>query len=437
MSFSLKDKTFDEMLSFLREILQIDTVKSAASEGKPFGEGNALCLEKVLDKAKEMGFETFNCDNYAGHVDFGNGDEIFGILGHLDVVPAEGKWTYPPFGGEIKDGVLYGRGVLDDKGPMIACLYALKQLKDEGFVPSKKIRLIFGCDEESGWGCMDYYSSKIKLPDVGFSPDGDFPVINVEKGVCHLTMTVDGLPKSIKNISGGSRVNIVMDDCFVQIEGDVSVSGCEKTFKDGNTFLRCVGKAAHGSTPQYGDNAFKKLADLLHKIYPENDCISFVSQKAAADFFGKSWGVNLSDKQSGDMTINVGKVRTQQGKLLLGLDIRYPVSYTQEQVLDLLKCRSPKGCTFEVNGSHPPLYVAEDTPLVKTLLEVFEKETGKKAKPLAVGGATYARALPLGVAFGPVFEDDEKVIHEKDERVSLDKLRLMMTLYYQAIKKLC
>ena len=176
---------------------------------------------------------------------------------------------------------------------------------------------------------------------------------------------------------------------------------------------------------------------MLHEIYPENDCISFVSQKTAADFSGKSWGVNLSDKQSGDMTINVGKVRTQQGKLLLGLDIRYPVSYTQEQVLDLLKCRSPEGCTFEVNGSHPPLYVAEDTPLVKTLLEVFEKETGKKAKPLAVGGATYARALPLGVAFGPVFEDDEKVIHEKDERVSLDKLRLMMTLYYQAIKKLC
>ena len=245
MSFSLKDKTFDEMLSFLREILQIDTVKSAASEGKPFGEGNALCLEKVLDKAKEMGFETFNCDNYAGHVDFGNGDEIFGILGHLDVVPAEGKWTYPPFGGEIKDGVLYGRGVLDDKGPMIACLYALKQLKDEGFVPSKKIRLIFGCDEESGWGCMDYYSSKIKLPDVGFSPDGDFPVINVEKGVCHIDIDAGALPRGVKEISGGQRVNIVLDECRAVIEGGVSVykqSGAaapEKTFSGKKSDLRC------------------------------------------------------------------------------------------------------------------------------------------------------------------------------------------------------
>ena len=244
---------FDKALDATMKMLAVDSVQGAPCADSPFGEGVAKCLHIVEDAAKERGFRTVYGDGYYVYAEIGEGD-LFGILGHVDTVPYEGKWDANPLG-EIKDGKIYGRGVLDDKGPMIACLYALKQLKDEGFVPSKKIRLIFGCDEESGWGCMDYYSSKIKLPDVGFSPDGDFPVINVEKGVCHLTMTVDGLPKSIKNISGGSRVNIVMDDCFVQIEGDVSVSGCEKTFKDGNTFLWCVGNGAPGSTPQSGDTA--------------------------------------------------------------------------------------------------------------------------------------------------------------------------------------
>ena len=449
MQFNITQKTFDEMLASLRKVLQFDTIKSPAKENMPFGEGNAKCLNFVLDLAKGMGFETYNCDNYAGHADFGHGEEIFGILGHLDVVPvAEKGWKAPPFAAEIIDGYLYGRGVLDDKGPMIACLYAVKQLMDEGFCPGKKIRLIFGCDEESGWGCMDYYAKKVKLPGVGISPDGDFPVINVEKGVCHLLLDAGKLPDGL-TINGGQRANIVLDECAAVVDGGIKVyrkadsaqsdinGDLEVCVKDGKTTITAYGKSAHGSTPQVGDNASWKLFKALKALYPDDQTINFVCNKICGDFYGESWGLPLQDAQSGKMTINVGFLRTECGRLHLGLDIRYPVSYTQNEVLEKITQNSPDGVTFKVQGRHDPLYVPSDSKLVQTLLKIYNDATGQNDKPLAVGGATYARALPMGVAFGPVFPDDEKVIHETNERVSLDRLRLMTELYYQAVKELC
>jgi len=245
----ITQQTFDQMIATLQKTLQINTIKSPAKEGMPFGEGNAICLNYVLDLCRQMGFETQNFDNYAGHADYGDGDEVFGVLGHLDVVPVSPTgWVVPPFSGEIKDGCLYGRGVLDNKGPMIACLYAIKQLKDEGFKPSKKIRIIFGCDEESGWKCMDYYASKIKMPDEGFSPDGDFPVINVEKGLVHFEINAGKLPDGVE-VSGGQRPNIVLDECHAKLP-------------DGSEVVE-YGKASHGSLPECGDNAGWKLFTKL------------------------------------------------------------------------------------------------------------------------------------------------------------------------------
>ena len=448
MQNQITQQTFDEMLATLRKVLSFNTIKSPAKENMPFGEGNAECLNFVLDLAEKMGFKTYNCDNYAGHADFGDGQEIFGILGHLDVVPvAEKGWKVPPFSAEIADGYLYGRGVLDDKGPMISCLYAVKQLMDEGFCPSKKIRLIFGCDEESGWGCMDYYAKKVKLPSIGISPDGDFPVINVEKGVCHLLLDAGKLPSGV-TIDGGQRVNIVLDECSATIDGNVKVyrqvdskkaenSDVEVCIKDDKTVITAYGKSAHGSTPQVGDNASRKLFKALKALYPDDETIKFVSDKICGDFYGESWGISMQDAQSGKMTINLGFLRTKGDRLLLGLDIRYPVSYTQTEVLEKIKQNSPADVKLKVQNYHDPLYVPSDSTLVQTLLKIYNDLTGEKAKPLAVGGATYARALPMGVAFGPVFPGDEKVIHETNERVSLKRLRLMTELYYRAIKELC
>ena len=420
----ISQQTFDQMIKTLQKTLQIDTIKSQAKEGMPFGEGNAICLNYVLDLCKQMGFKTQNFDNYAGHADYGDGEQVFGVLGHLDVVPVNPVgWVVPPFSGEIKDGVLFGRGVLDNKGPMIACLYAIKQLKDEGFKPSKKIRIIFGCDEESGWKCMDYYATKTKMPDEGFSPDGDFPVINVEKGLVHFTVTIDGLPDGLQ-IWGGERPNIVLDECHVILP-------------DGSEFVE-YGKASHGSLPECGDNAGWKAFDKLFNLYPQNEAISFANNKICGDYNGGNVGIGWSDEVSGKLTLNLGFVKTDANKLILGLDVRYPVTYTLDQVVEQIKSQLPQGADLQIYGAHAPLYVPADSNLVKTLLQVYSEETGvKNPEPLAVGGATYARRLPVGVAFGPVFDSDEKLIHETNERASLEHLKKMMNIYYKAIKTLC
>ena len=420
----ITQQTFDQMIETLQKTLQINTIKSQAKEGMPFGEGNAVCLNYVLDLCKQMGFTIQNFDNYAGHADYGDGEQVFGVLGHLDVVPVNPVgWVEPPFSGAIRDGVLYGRGVLDNKGPMIACLYAIKQLKDEGFKPSKKIRIIFGCDEESGWKCMDYYATKTKMPDEGFSPDGDFPVINVEKGLVHFTVTIDGLPDGLQ-IWGGERPNIVLDECHAILP-------------DGSEFVE-YGKASHGSLPECGDNAGWKVFDKLFNLYPQNDAISFAKNKICGDYNGGNVGLGWADDVSGKLTLNLGFVKTDANKLILGLDVRYPVTYTLDQVVDQIKSQLPQNSDLQIYGAHDPLYVPADSNLVKTLLQVYSEETGiKNPQPLAVGGATYARRLPVGVAFGPVFDSDEKLIHETNERASLEHLKKMMNIYYKAIKTLC
>jgi len=420
---SITQQTFDQMIATLQKTLQINTIKSEAKQGMPFGEGNAICLKYVLDLCEEMGFETQNFDNYAGHADYGDGDEVFGVLGHLDVVPVNPTgWVADPFGGEIKDGVLYGRGVLDNKGPMIACLYAIKQLKDEGFKPSKKIRIIFGCDEESGWKCMDYYASKIKMPDEGFSPDGDFPVINVEKGLVHFEINAGKLPEGVV-VYGGARPNIVLDECHAVLP-------------DGKEIVE-YGKASHGSLPECGINAGWKMFEKLNELYPQNQAITFANTKVCGDYNGRNIGIGWSDDVSGKLTLNLGFVKTVDGCLILGLDVRYPVTFDLQQVIDQIKSQMPQEATLQVFGAHAPLYVPAESNLVQTLLKVFGEQTGTKdPQPIAVGGATYARRLPVGVAFGPVFDSDEKLIHETNERASLDHLRKMMNIYYEAIKAL-
>jgi len=417
------EQYFDAMINTLQKLLRIDTVKSAAEPGAPFGKGNAECLRLALDTAEDMGFETVNCDNYAGHADFGGGEETVGVLGHLDVVPAEGGWTYPPFGGQIVDGFLYGRGTLDDKGPMVACLYAMKALKDEGFVPKKKIRWIVGCDEESGWACMDYYAKKFAMPQTGFSPDGDFPLINREKGLYHFNLNLGKVSENIISFESGLRVNVVPDTAKAVVKID-----------EESVTLTAKGISCHGSMPQNGDNAAWKLFRELQTLFPDDKAIAFVAEKLCRDFNGHAWGIPFEDEPSGKITHNIGKVRVENGELYLGIDIRYPVTFTEMQIVTAIKENSP-GTVTKLHA-HPPLYIEEGSELVQKLLKAYAAATGEKAYTIALGGATYARSLPQGVAFGPVFPDEEQNIHCTDEKVSLEALRQMLKIYYEAIEAL-
>ena len=424
----------------LRTVLQFNTEKSEAALGAPFGINVKNCLDYVLNLASSFGLTTYNCDGYAGHADYpGAGNEILGILGHLDVVPAKAEeWSYPPYSATVANGKLFARGAMDDKGPMIACLLAVKILKEAGFTPQKTIRLIFGCDEESGMQCVEHYFTKMPYPTVSFSPDGDFPVINREKGIYQFNLVCGKLPQGV-HINAGERANVVPSLCTVTTQQPIDVDmyqeiKCIEAAK-GCTYI-ATGKAAHGSTPDEGINATHILLKALADTYPDNETLRFVSEKVT-DTSGKAWGIALSDKESGRLTCNLGVLRTSaDGTLTATVDIRFPVTYSCSQMYDVLRANTPP--QFDIEGVHvsEPLFVPSDSSLVTTLMDVYNRRMETNLEPLAIGGGTYSRCLPNCVAFGPLFPREEQTIHMPNELIVLDNLRTMAELYLEAIYRL-
>ena len=435
------NEQFDELVASLQKVISFNTEKSVAAQGAPFGKNVKACLDFVLKMASEYGLTTYDCDGYAGHADLvGSTDEVLGILGHLDVVPSKAEeWMYPPYAAEIHDGKLYGRGTMDDKGPMIACLYAVKALKEAGFKPSKTVRLIFGCDEESGMQCVEHYFSKMPFPTVSFSPDGDFPVINREKGIYQFDVICGKLPHGV-TITAGERANVVPSLCTAtspvgQVES-AEFQGiiCEKT-ANGYTYT-ALGKSAHGSTPDEGINATHAILKMLAANFPDNATLQFLANKVI-DTSGKAWGINLSDKESGKLTCNLGVLRTAaDGTVTATVDIRFPVTYTCDKMYQILCEHTP--AEFKVVPGHvsEPLFVPSNSQLVTTLMNVYNKEMKTHLEPLAIGGGTYSRCLPNCVAFGPLFPGEEQTIHMPNECVDLANLRKMAELYLEAIYQL-
>lgn len=426
---------FDKMIDSLMDLLAIDSTQGMPHPLSPFGKGVGECLQYIDELSKKMGFVTHNEEGYYLTADVGEGDS-FGILGHVDVVPWDDDWDYSPLGERVGD-LIFGRGVLDDKGPMLCCLWATYELLQRGLKPRKKIRFVWGGNEESGWKCIERYMQNDVMPSQGFSPDGDFPVINCEKGLAHWQVKIPA-PDGMTSIKGGSRGNIVMADCECTLHGKVDVKPSEKvkvTTVDGNTVLYATGKPAHASTPWQGDNALWHVLDALKSVN---------SQWAKLDSLlshndGSGVGAKLSDDKSGKLTFNVGCVDSEKrdGKtwITLTIDTRIPVTYPIHYVGELIS--KALGATAELVHFHNPLYVEQDSELVQSLLAVYNEQTGQNAKPIAIGGGTYARALPCGVAFGPIFPDQISTIHQKNEYVDIPTLRKTYEIYKQAIFKLC
>ena len=439
---------FDQLVGSLQKVISFNTEKGVATAGAPFGKNVKNCLDYVLELASSQGLTTYNCDGYAGHADLaGSTGEVLGILGHLDVVPSKAEeWLYPPYAGEIHNGKLYGRGTMDDKGPMIACLYAVKALKEAGFKPRKTIRLIFGCDEESGMQCVEYYFNKMPYPTVSFSPDGDFPVINREKGIYQFDIICGKLPAGVA-VTAGERANVVPSLCTLtctaspstavkalelgKCKGEISV---EKT--DGKFIYTALGKSAHGSTPDEGINATHSILKMLADNFPDNATLRFLADKVI-DTTGKAWGINLSDSESGKLTCNLGVLRTSSdGTLTATVDIRFPVTYTCDQMYQILREHTPREFTIRPEHISEPLFVPSNSQLVTTLMNVYNGITNTNLQPLAIGGGTYSRTLPNCVAFGPLFPGEEQTIHMPNECVDINNLRKMAELYLEAIYQL-
>ncbi len=422
---------FNQAIKTLQNWIKIKSVKTNPEENMPFGKGIYDMLNLALSDGEKLGFTTVNYDNYVGEITFGEGDDKDGlaILCHLDVVP-EGElsfWKYPPYEGVIDNGGIYGRGVIDDKGPAVLCLYALKELKDNGFKPSKKIKLILGCDEESGWACMDYYNKVAVMPDVGFTPDGDFPVIYGEKGLIPYKYFTN-LSENILDIKGGDRVNVVCDKASVTLknytEKTVEIASAFGGKIIDNSFI-FEGRTAHGSTPENGDNAIKKMLAFLVEV-GEFDSVLY------QNLFEDKLNFSIIKDETGILTFSPNVIKIIDGKIVILVDSRHPCTYTIDQIKPLLE----KVGNGEMLSYTKPLIVDKESKLVKTLVGIYNEYNNCNKQPLAIGGGTYAKVMKCGVAFGPC-EMDMNIAHMQNEGISLDYLKKCYEMYKEAIKRLC
>lgn len=447
----------EDVIKSIQESVRIKSVQEAPLEGMPFGEGPAKALEHMLALGESLGFKVENFDNYAGHIDFGTGsdEEMVGILGHVDVVPEGTGWDYPPYEARIVDGKMYGRGVLDDKGPTIAALYALKAIKDSGLKLNRKVRVIVGGNEETGWGCMNHYFGELKMPQpaMAFTPDSSFPVTFAEKGILHTLLTKKYDKELDFSISGGVAFNSVPDSAvgmFPLSMKDEIMSNLDKynegkeykitaTEKEGKIEVVSLGKASHGARPANGYNAITALFTFLNMLKIENaelkNVVEFFNEYVKMEYNGKSLGIEFKDEPSGVLTLTVGKMEFSGKELMFGFDIRYPVTFKQNQVFDeIAKRAATKGIETSVKSAKAPLYVPKDSFLVTTLMNIYKDVTGDvDAEPVAIGGGTYARAVTNGVAFGALLKDQEDNMHQKNEYLEVEKLDTWLKIYVQAI----
>ena len=411
----------DEIKKKISQIVRFPSYQQPAENGMPFGVPAAEALSYFLGLAKTMGFETHNYDNYAGEVIFGEGEE-FAVLAHLDVVPAGSGWTHEPFGGEIdkENARIWGRGTMDDKGPAIIMLYCLKALKDEGFKPNRKIKLILGCNEETGWACMDHYKKVAHMPEEGISPDADFPVIYAEKGILHIKLKFTVKGAKFAELTGGERANMVCDLCTAS--ADASFGDPEKfglKLEGGKVVSR--GKSAHGSTPDEGVNAIEPMLRYL-KLDGIADLL-FKDKLSLAEL----------EDETGKLTLSPDVIKSAGDEIYITCDIRYPATYDEKFILSKI---SGYGIPYEVMHSQAPLYGEKDGFLVKTLCEVYNEVCGTDVQPIAIGGGTYARALKRGAAFGPEEAGEESTIHQANEYITFEKIEKCFKIYKLALERL-
>lgn len=452
----------DDIIKGVQELIQIKSVEGEPAENMPFGLGPYEGLKYVLDLAAEMGLKVKNYDNYAGHVDFGDGDKTIGILTHIDVVPEGEEWTYPPYNGEIHDGKIYGRGAIDDKGPTIATLYAIKALKESGMKLNNRVRLIIGTNEETGWGGINYYLEKEKAPDMGFTPDSDFPVIHGEKGIMVLKFKKNFNKQlenqiNIKSIKGGNAANSVPDSCIAnfKVDNDMKQSIIEKInkYSDKDTSLayedkgseliiKSKGKSAHGSTPEEGKNAISQFMNFLGKLDIDNkelkEFIGIYNQKIGMEYNGESIGCGFEDELSGKLTFNVGTISFDEEILEFLVDIRYPITLESQRIVNSLNNELKNTGITAVQVDHmEPIYKPLDHPLINKLMKVYQEETGDvESKPLVIGGGTYARAMKDIVAFGVLFPGQIDLMHQRDEFIKIEDLMLCTKIFAKAIYEL-
>lgn len=445
------NKRKDDLIKDIIELCKVPSVldKSSATKEMPFGINCNKALEKMLEYGKRDGFIVENVDGYAGQIDIGEGNETLGILGHVDVVPVNKEgWNSDPFNPVIIDNVLYGRGVADDKGPLLAAYYGAKIVNDLNIPTKRKIRIIFGNNEENGSLCVKHYFTKKPYCDLGFTPDGNFPAIIGEKAICRINLESEFEQDNIIGIYAGKAVNVVPDNCEAYIQGNYkqyrdsyndylnkyNLTGYIE--EEGNhTKLVLNGKAAHGSTPNLGINSILYMCHYL-KTISNNKFVSFIDDYLFNDLTGKKLGIKQLGKL-GSPTINLGIIKYKNHKGTLTIDARLSCQETKEEIIELInKVITPYNLNSYITLSNY-LYVDPSEELIVKLHEAYVEYTGDLInKPQIIGGGTYAKEMPNCVAFGAQFPNEDNLFHQDNEKISIDSLLKATAIYAKAIYEL-
>ena len=436
----LLEKSMPYLIRDLQGCIRIPSLYHADDSGYPYGRPVQECLEYTLKLAENLGFRVHNMDNQLGWAEFGEGEEMVAVLGHLDVVPEGDGWTVDPYGGDVVDGRIYGRGTMDDKGPTIASLYALKAIKDSGIRLNRRIRVIFGLNEETGSADMKYYAAHGgEVPVMGFTPDGEYPVINGEKGLVNEGYTCKFAQSGalhLKKLVGGTAHNIVPHHAFADFACDApladqiaakSAEGVTVTRTEDGFTVVAEGVSAHGGTPWEGVNANGRLVQFLAQLPIEGGlgvAIRFLAEKLGVEYDGKSLGIAMEDELSGILTNNFGVITATEDTMDVKLNYRYPVTKTFEMCQPIVeKAFNEAGFQLTSKTYKNRLYVPAESELIQRLMKVYVDATGDvDAKPKSIGGGTYAKMLPNVVAFGPIFPGDEVREHKPDEFMEVSRL---------------
>ncbi|CIU29887.1 ArcT [Streptococcus pneumoniae] len=441
MKIDITNQVKDEFLISLKTLISYPSVLNEGENGTPFGQAIQDVLEKTLEICQDIGFTTYlDPKGYYGYAEIGQGAELLAILCHLDVVPSgdEADWQTPPFEATIKDGWVFGRGVQDDKGPSLAALYAVKSLLDQGIQFKKRVRFIFGTDEETLWRCMARYNTIEEQASMGFAPDSSFPLTYAEKGL--LQVKLHGPGSDQLELEVGGAFNVVPDKTnyqgplYEQVCNGLKEAGYD--YQSTEQTVTVLGVPKHAKDASQGINAVIRLATILAPLQ-EHPALSFLATQAGQDGTGRQIFGDIADEPSGHLSFNVAGLMINHERSEIRIDIRTPVLADKEELVELLtRCAQNYQLRYEEFDYLAPLYVAKDSKLVSTLMQIYQEKTGDNSPAISSGGATFARTMPNCVAFGALFPGAKQTEHQANECAVLEDLYRAMDIYAEAVYRL-
>ena len=454
------DAQWDSVVSDIDALVRVESVEdlAGARDGAPFGEGPRAALDEVLGIARRMGFETCDCDGYIGFAELpGASDTQIGIISHVDVVSAGPGWTFAPYQVTRKDGYLIGRGVSDDKGPLVIALHAMKFWKDRLAEQGEDarfpytIRFLFGANEETNMADVAHYRAHFADPAFLFTPDAEFPVCYGEAGICHGVLRSAPLPAGVLvEFEGGVAPNAVPGTAYAVVrEAGLDLPEVDRVtvthLLDNLARIEVVGKSAHASTPELGINAVGVLVDylLVHGACSYEEQRFLLLQRALfRTIDGSGWGIQAQDEHFGKLTAVGTVVSLADGVISQTIDVRYPTTITSATIAEKVNTlASLIDAQFTINHDAVPFLLPPDSPAVRALLDAYNEATGEQASAFTMKGGTYARMFTMGACFGPDKPWEAKPawvggMHGPDEGISEDLLKQAFSIYVRTIPKL-